>query len=90
VEFEYERHGTVCYQAFLNVFTGKVYGEVVPSNGINTFERTLAHCLDQPPYQGLPDWTIMAFFLQELYAAETQPKRRSLQTELSRWYRKKS
>jgi hypothetical protein len=45
VEFEYERHGTVCYQAFLNVFTGKVYGEVHPSNGIETFERTLGHCL---------------------------------------------
>jgi hypothetical protein len=50
VEFEYERHGTVCYQAFLNVFTGQVYGEVQPSNGIETFERTLAHCLAQPQY----------------------------------------
>lgn len=45
VEFEYERHGTVCYQAFLNVFTGKVYGEVHASNGIETFERSLGHCL---------------------------------------------
>lgn len=51
VEFEYERHGTVCYQAFLNVFTGKVYGEVHPSNGIETFERTLAHCLRTPSCQ---------------------------------------
>jgi len=48
VEFEYERHGTVCYQAFLNVFTGKVYGEVQRQNGIETFERTLARCLAQP------------------------------------------
>jgi hypothetical protein len=45
VEFEYERHGTVCYQAFLNVFTGRVYGEVHASNGIETFERTLGHGL---------------------------------------------
>lgn len=48
VEFEYERHGTVCYQAFLNVFTGHVYGEVHANNGIETFERTLTHCLQQP------------------------------------------
>ena len=50
VEFEYERHGTLCYQAFLNVFTGKVYGEAHASNGIETFERTLGHCLAQPHY----------------------------------------
>jgi transposase len=50
VEFEYERHGTVCYQAFLNVFTGKVYGAVHDRNDIETFERTLGHCLAQPHY----------------------------------------
>lgn len=48
IEFEYERHGTVCYQAFLNVFSGQVYGEVHPSNGIETFEATLSRCLDLP------------------------------------------
>lgn len=51
VEFEYQRHGTWCYQAFLNVFTGRVYGEAHASNGIETFERTLKNCLAQPPYQ---------------------------------------
>jgi len=51
LEFEYERHGTVCYQAFLNVFTGQVYGEVHASNGIETFEATLARCLGQPGYR---------------------------------------
>ena len=51
LEFEYERHGTVCYQAFLNVFTGQVYGEVHPSNGIETFEATLARCLELPGYR---------------------------------------
>ena len=50
VEFEYQRHGTVCYQAFLNVFTGKVYGEVHDRSDIETFERTLGHCLAQPGY----------------------------------------
>jgi len=45
VEFEYERHGTVCYQAFLNVFMGKVYGEVLANNGMKSFERILRYCL---------------------------------------------
>lgn len=53
VEFEYERHGTLCYQAFLDVFTGRVYGETQESNGIETFERTLWHCLAQPHYQDI-------------------------------------
>jgi hypothetical protein len=47
-EFEYDRHGTLCYLAFLDVFQGRVYGEVTEQNGIDPFERTLAHCLDQP------------------------------------------
>lgn len=51
VEFEYERHGTLCYQAFLDVFTGRVYGETHASNGIETFERSLKNCLAQPQYQ---------------------------------------
>lgn len=51
IEFEYERHGTVCYQAFLNVFTGRVYGEGHASNGIETFEATLARCLALPGYR---------------------------------------
>lgn len=46
-EFEYERHGTVCYLAFLEVCTGRVYGEVTTQNGIAPFERALGHCLQQ-------------------------------------------
>jgi hypothetical protein len=47
-EFEYERHGTLCYLAFLEVFTGRIYGETTQQNGIEPFERTLRHCLRQP------------------------------------------
>jgi len=46
-EFEYERHGTVCYLAFLEVFTGRIYGEVTEQNGIVPFERALGHCVQQ-------------------------------------------
>lgn len=46
-----KRNGTVCYQAFLNVFTGQVYGETHEKNGIETFERTLQHCLAQESYR---------------------------------------
>lgn len=47
-EFEYERHGTLCYLAFLEVFTGRVFGETTQQNGIVPFEQTLRHCLAQP------------------------------------------
>lgn len=50
-EFEYERHGTLCYLAFLNVFTGRVYGESSATTGIEPFERALGRCLSQPQYQ---------------------------------------
>ena len=50
-EFEYERHGTLCYLAFLDVFTGKVYGETSESNGIEPFEQALGHCLQSPRFQ---------------------------------------
>lgn len=46
-EFEYERHGTVCYLAFLEVFTGWVYGEVTERNGIAPFEAALGRYLQQ-------------------------------------------
>jgi DDE superfamily endonuclease len=47
-EFEYERHGTLCYLAFLEVFTGRIYGETTQQTGIAPFELTLRHCLAQP------------------------------------------
>jgi hypothetical protein len=46
-EFEYERHGTLCYLAFLEVFTGRVYGEITEQNGIDPFEGALGRCLQQ-------------------------------------------
>lgn len=49
-EFEYERLGTLCYHAFLNVFTGRVCGQVHPSTGIEPFQETLAWILQQPEY----------------------------------------
>lgn len=40
-EFEYVRHGTLCYLPFPDVFTGKVYGETAAQNGIEPFELAL-------------------------------------------------
>jgi len=50
-EFEYHREGTVCYLAFLDVFSGRVYGETSPTTGIKPFEAALARCLALPRYQ---------------------------------------
>lgn len=49
-EFEYERHGTLCYLAFLDVFSGQVFGATSPQSGIEPFERTLAKVLRQRRY----------------------------------------
>jgi hypothetical protein len=49
-EFEYERHGALCYLAFLDVFTGRVAGETSPKSGIEPFESALAKVLAQPRY----------------------------------------
>lgn len=50
-EFEYERHGTLAYIAFLDVFGGGVYGETAPKTGIVPFEACLEHCLALPCYR---------------------------------------
>jgi hypothetical protein len=50
-EFEYARHGTLCYLAFLDVFSGQVYGETAAGNGIDPFEGALKHCLAQECYR---------------------------------------
>ena len=50
-EFEYGRNGTLCYLAFLDVFTGRVYGETAELNGIEPFERALGNCLAQEHYR---------------------------------------
>lgn len=49
-EFEYERHGTLCYIAFLNVLTGRVAGRVTASTGIEPFQTALRSVLAQPEY----------------------------------------
>jgi len=50
-EFEYERGGTLCYTAFLDVFSGQVVGETSAGNGIESFHLALAKCLQQPRYR---------------------------------------
>jgi hypothetical protein len=49
-EFEYERHGTLCYLAFLDVFSGQVSGQTSPKSGIEPFEQALAQVLAQRRY----------------------------------------
>jgi transposase len=50
-EFEYKRHGTLCYLALLDVFNGRVYGETSAGTGIVPFEACLRRCLEQRRYQ---------------------------------------
>lgn len=47
-EFEYDRHGTLCYTAFLDTRSGWVYGRTSKRSGIEPFETALSHCLTQP------------------------------------------
>jgi len=49
-EFEYERLGTLCYHAFLDVFTGKAYGQIHASTGIEPFQASLKATLAQPEF----------------------------------------
>jgi hypothetical protein len=50
-EFEYERHGTLCYLAFLDVFSGRVFGETSAKTGIEPFEAALERVLRARPYR---------------------------------------
>lgn len=50
VEFEYKRLGTLAYQAALDVQHGKVIGQVVDSNCIQTFNQLVHTVMSQPPY----------------------------------------
>lgn len=50
-EFEWQRHGSACYLALLNVRTGRAYGSVQPSSGIQPFEELLARCLRLPEHR---------------------------------------
>jgi hypothetical protein len=50
-EFEYTRHGTLCYAAFLEVRTGRVCGKTSDGSCIESFDAALRHCLTQPHTQ---------------------------------------
>lgn len=50
VEYEYERTGTVAYLAALDIFSGKVFGRVEPTVGIEPFGRLVDQVMTQEPY----------------------------------------
>jgi len=50
VEFEYKRLGTLAYQAALDIQHGTVIGQIVESNGIQTFNQLVDQVMNQPPY----------------------------------------
>jgi len=51
VEFEYERLGTVAYHAAWDVFRARIFGLVVPTTCIVTFNRLIHQVMTQAPYQ---------------------------------------
>lgn len=51
VEFEYERLGTLAYHAALDVFRGKLFGQVVETTSIATFNQLVKQVMHQEPYQ---------------------------------------
>jgi hypothetical protein len=50
VEFEYERLGTLAYQAALDVFQGTVISQIETTNCIATFNQLVERVMTQPPY----------------------------------------
>ena len=50
VEFEYERLGTLTYQAALDVHQAHLIGQIVESNCILTFNQLVDTVMNQPPY----------------------------------------
>jgi hypothetical protein len=50
VEFEYKRHGTVAYLAALDVFSGRVFGQVGDKMGIEPFGKLVDEVMGQEPY----------------------------------------
>ena len=51
VEFEYDRLGTLAYHAALEVFRGKIFGQVVETTSIATFNQLVDQVMRQEPYQ---------------------------------------
>lgn len=52
-EFEYKRHGSLCFIAFLNVATGRAFAEVHERTGIVPFQKTLQGQLQQPEFKNM-------------------------------------
>jgi hypothetical protein len=50
VEFEYERLGTLAYHAAWDVFRGRVFGQVVETTSIATFNPLVHQVMGQEPY----------------------------------------
>jgi hypothetical protein len=50
VEFEYKRHGTLVYQAALDVRQGTIIGQIVKKNEIATFNQLVKKAMEMPPY----------------------------------------
>jgi len=51
VEFEYERLGTVAYHAAWDVFRARIFGLLVPTTCIVTFNQLIDQVMIQAPYQ---------------------------------------
>lgn len=51
VEFEYDRLGTVAYHAAWDVFRARIFGLVVPTTCIVTFNQLIDQVMSQAPYQ---------------------------------------
>ena len=50
VEFEYEWLGTLAYHVALDVFTGAIFGQVVPTTSIATFNQLVHQVMEREPY----------------------------------------
>ncbi len=49
-EFEYVRHGTLAYLAALDVFSGRIFGRIEDTTGIEPFGRLVDQVMRQEPF----------------------------------------
>ena len=50
-EFEYVRHGTLAYLAALDVFSGRIFGRIEDTTGIEPFGHLVDQVMQQAPYR---------------------------------------
>lgn len=50
-EFEYRRRGTLAYLAALDVFSGRIFGRIEETTGIEPFGRLVDQVMQQAPYR---------------------------------------